>query len=184
MGFVTKRRGGETYPTSPGAAGGGAAVAALQNRNIASLSILTTPFAPSGNNIAAIIFTPKVSGVIQVSASLDLQNAAAPDTFTAELAVVPGTGLNITGGSATVGGWRVGSTVAPVVGGALGSPVLLLTASWDAADDEEFSLLMFGLTSPPLPVGVPVAIAVILGQSGANALSLLAFTNISVYELP
>ena len=179
--FVIGRgnRGRETYPSPPNAATG-----ALRNRNIAGDVVLTVPFTPSNSVVAAILFTPKVSGVIQVSASLGLLNGATPDIYAADTFIVPGTGLSVTGGEVTVNGWVVGSNTPPVLGGVLGSNALTLVSVASVAGGALGALLTFGM-SQPLPIGVPVIVAVVMGETGGgHALAALAATNLSVLELP
>ena len=185
-GFVIGRgrNGRETYPTSAGAGGsGGSAVTALQNRNVAADTALVAPFTPSGGVLAAVLFTPKVSGVIQIAASLAAVNSSgSADVDVAELAIQQGTGLNVTGGATTVNGWHMGSTVAPTVTGVFGAtPLILEDLANTVGSGDSGTFLMFGV-STPLPVGVPVVIALTL--NGSKSLSQLTITNLSVYELP
>ena len=171
---------GETYPSPPNAATG-----ALRNRNVAGIVALVTPFTPSGGIIAAILFTPKVSGAIQVSATIGMTNGATPDIYTTIAYVVPGTGLSVTGGASTINGWVVGSTVPPLIGGVTGVPVPISSASSAIAGGEIGTLLPFGISEPPLQVGVPVVIFMDLSETGGgNALADLGFINLSVLELP
>jgi hypothetical protein len=171
-----------TYPE--GSAAAGAAVAALRNRNIADTTILTVPFTPANSLIAAILFTPKVSGVLQLSSNLLLQNGAGADTYALAMEIIPGTGLSVSGGETTSNGWVIGSGTPPVIGGTIGSPVIGVEALTALAGNADGSLTPSGF-SQPLPIGVPVVIAVVLTEvAGGNALVQLAFTNLSVMELP
>ena len=169
---------GETYPGAQSAATG-----ALRNRKVADATLLVAPFTPSGNFVAATLFTPKVSGVIQVSAGISLVNGATPDDYAAVALVVPGTGLSVTGGSTTVDGWVMGSTVPPVVGGLLGTPSPIGEAVAAVAGNATGTLLCFGISSP-LQVGIPVVITVSLNSVGGSALTTIAIVNLSVLELP
>lgn len=173
------------YP-SGSAAAAGAAVAALRNRNIAAPTTLAAPFTPSGGSlIAAILFTPRVSGVLQVSGNFLIQNGANGDTYAVAMEVDPGTGLTVTGGSDTSDGWVMGSTVPPVVGGAVGSPILAIEDLVTLATSQSGTLTVFGISTPPQPIGVPLVVTVILGETGgSHALDQIAITNLSVMELP
>lgn len=176
------RRSSEIYPET--APGGGAATAALRNRNVADETVLTAPFTPTNSLIAAILFTPKVSGVVQISSNLLLQNGTGADTYALAMEILPGTGLSISGGEATSNGWVMGSATPPVVGGTTGAPVLGIETLTALAGNASGSLAPFGL-SQPLPIGVPVVIIAILAEvAGGNALAQLAIANLSVMELP
>jgi hypothetical protein len=173
---------GETYPSPPNAA-----TVALRNRNVAGVVALVAPFTPSasGGIIAAILFTPKVSGVVQVSATLAMTNGATPDDYTTIAYVVPGTGLSVTGGASTINGWVVGSTVPPLIGGVTGAPMIIGSAIAAIAGGASGTLLTFGISQPLLPVGVPVVIFILLAEvGGGHALADLGFINLSVLELP
>jgi hypothetical protein len=170
----------EAYPSPPNAATG-----ALRNRNVAGSVALVAPFTPSGGIIAAILFTPKISGVVQVSATIGMTNGVTPDIYTTIAYVVPGTGLSVTGGASTINGWVVGSTVPPLIGGVTGVPVPISSAVAAIAGGASGTLLPFGISQPLLPVGVPVVIFMDLSETGGgNALADLGFVNLSVLELP
>lgn len=177
------RYAGEVYPEGTAGAAG-AATAALRNRNVAIPGALTAPFTPNNSIIAAALFTPRVSGIVQVSASVVVQNDVVGETYAFVLAVTPGTGLTVTGGEATVDGWVVGSNTSPVVGGVTGTPVLGIEDFAVLISGEARQLVAFGI-SDPLPVGVPAVISVTLGQvGGGHALAQIAILNLSVMELP
>lgn len=180
---TTGRRSQNVYPD--GLAAAAAAAIALRNRNVAGSNTLVTPFTPSNSLIAACLFTPKVSGVIQVSGALLLQNGAVADTYTSIMEVIPGTGLSVSGGAVTDNGWVIGSTVPPVVGGVTGVPVLAIESLTALAGNAPGSLSAFGIGSSPQPLGVPVVITFLLAQvGGGHSLAQLDFTNLSVLELP
>lgn len=174
-----------TYPSPPNAS-----AIALQNRNVAEVTSLGSPFIPatSPNSvlIAAILFTPRVSGVVQVTALLTLANGAAPETYAMAVQIATGTGLSVTGGEVTSNGWVIGSLVPPVIGGAgiaivqgLGSVAQAVAASGSG------DLAIASAISQPLPVGVPFIIEVVLTElGGGNSIDQLAFTSLSVIELP
>lgn len=176
-----------TYPENSG----GGAVGALRNRNVAaSPQVLTAPFTPgligSPSLIAAIIFTPRVSGVIQVGASLDIQNGATADTYGMSAIIFNGTGLTVSGGENSSNDWFSGSNTPPVVGGAgiVQGPIIGVAIEALAINGQG-SLAVSGI-SQPLPVGVPVAIEVFLTEvGGGNPLAgPIAFFSLSVLELP
>ena len=179
----------ETYPTSSQ----NAATVALRNRNVsapASMTAFTPATQPSLSLVAALLYTPKVSGVIQVSAILDLTNGVAPDTYVMLAFVATGTGLSVSGGESSSNGWFVGSP-APgtpiVVGGAgivlsqlLGEDIATLAALEAGTLD-----VTAAISSSPLAVGVPVVIEVLIVEvGGGNALAAIAFTSLSILELP
>lgn len=181
--YVTKRRGGEAYPD--GVAGGVAAAAAFRNRNIAALTVLSAPFTPAGtSNIAAVLFTPKVSGILQISAMILLENGVAADTYALIAEILPGTNLTVSGGEATSGGWVMGTNTPPTIGGTP-SPTTFALEGIDALAVSDFgSLLVFGY-SPPQPIGVSLIVAVNLGEVGSgHALASVDVANLSVLELP
>ena len=174
----------ETYPGAQSSS-----VGALRNRNVAtpySLVGFTPATNPSTSLIAALLFTPKVSGVIMASALLDLVNGATGDTYGMAVAVYSGTDLSVSGGATTSNGWVIGSTVPPVIGGTgvtleglLGSSVEALAAS------AQGDLAVAAAISQPLPVGVPVVIGVLIDElGGGHALTNLSFTSLSALELP
>ena len=183
MAYRIGRKGGETYPEgSAGAAG--AASAALRNRNVVGSTALTVPFTPSNSLIAAILFTPRVSGVLQVSMDLLVQNGAGADDFIAVIEAVPGTGLNVSGGETTTNGWVMGSTTPPVIGGVTGTPSLVLEGFNSLGANANGSFNLYGITNP-MTVGEPMVVLVVLTESGGgNALAQLVIANLSVVELP
>lgn len=151
--------------------------------------MLTTPFTPgvgAGSLVAATLFTPRVSGVIQVTATLAVINGATPDTYGLATTIFSGTGLTVSGGEALNNGWVLGSNTPPVVGGAgvafdqlVGEAILALAASGQG------TLSAAAAISQPLPVGVPVAVEVALIElGGGNPVATLAFVSLSVLELP
>lgn len=178
------RRAREAYP--PNLAATGAATAALRNRNVAAPTTLASPFTPGGSSlIAAVVFTPRVSGILQLSATLALQNGVDPDTYGMVMETAEYTGLTVTGGSATSDGWVMGTTVPPVIGG------VFVTSSPINQDERAVGanalsdLTAFGITAAPaLPLGVPVAIVVLISGPGAHALAQVGFANLAVMELP
>jgi len=180
------RRAREAYPATGGAAA--ATTSALQNRNVALPGALAVPFTPANGVLAAILFTPRVSGVIQVAASVLAENGTDAETYLMGVEVLPGTGLSVTDGDMTIDGWVVGTTSAPVVGGTPGSPVMVLEdISAPLLSGASGGLSVFGISDnvSRLPLGVPVVIVVVLGEAGSgHALAQLAVTNLSVMELP
>jgi hypothetical protein len=179
------RYAGETYPD--GLPSAGAAAAALRNRNVAAPTALSAPFTPPGGGsiIAAVLFTPRVSGVLQVSTNVLLENGSDADTYATVTLIIPGTNLTVTGGEATSDGWVMGTTTPPVIGGTPASPIFTLE-SLDAIAGNAFgSLLAFGISTPALPLGVPVAIVLELAETGSgHALAQVDIGNLSVMELP
>jgi hypothetical protein len=183
---VIRRRGSEAYPI--GLAAVGAATAALRNRNVAAGPIsLNAPFTPSdsgfGSIIAAILFTPRVSGVLQVSSTFQLANGVDAEAYAVAMQVFTGTGLSVTGGEATSNGWVVGSTTPPIVGGAgavtdlPGADVVTLAGGGNGA------LVTFGITQPQA-VGTPLVLQLGLAQNDSHALAGIAAFCLSVLELP
>lgn len=175
----------ETYPSAPG----GSAVNALRNRNVSAPESLTVPFtpatSPSVSIIAALLYTPRVSGVILATALLDITNGATGDTYGLSLAVFSGTGLSVTGGAVTSNGWVLGSTVPPVVGGAGVALEGLLGSSTDTLGaNAQGTLAVAAAISQPLPVGVPVVIEAIIDSLAGHPLAAIAFTSLSILELP
>jgi hypothetical protein len=179
------RRAGETYPSPPNAALG-----ASRNRNVAvptSLTSFTPATTPSVSLIAALLYTPRVSGVIQATALLDLINGAAPETYAMAIAVATGTNLSVTGGESTSDGWVIGSTTPPVIGGTgvailgeLGTSVVALAAAGSQGD----LAVAAAIFSQSLQIGVPVVIEVLITElGGGNALAGIAFTSLSAIEL-
>ena len=179
---IAGQRRGETYPGPKNSASG-----ALQNRNVAGVTVLAVPFTPSvspGSILAAILFTPKVSGVLQIAASLALANDVTGDTYALGAEIFTGTGLTVTGGAVTTNGWVMGSTVPPVIGGASVFNQLVGEAAETVVASGQASLNLFGI-SQPVPVGVPVVILVALTEvGGGHAVTSLDFINLSVIELP
>jgi hypothetical protein len=103
------------------------------------------------------------------------------------MTIDPGTDLAVTGGAATSDGWVMGSTVPPVVGGTPGTTQLALQSNSEAlANGESAVLSVFGISpAPPLPLGVPAVVQVLIAQAGGgHALAALAFLNLTVLELP
>jgi len=188
MSHLIGRRGHsrETYPGSPG----GASVGALRNRNVASPTGLVGPFTPattpSFSLVAAILYTPQVSGVVMVTALLDIGNGGTPETYGMAVAVATGTNLSVTGGASTSNGWVIGSTVPPVVGGSgITLPQDLGISTEALAAGAVGDLAVAAAISQPLPVGVPVVIEILLNEAGGgHALASLAFTSLSILELP
>jgi hypothetical protein len=168
---------------------GGAAAGALRNRNVAttlSFPAFTPATSPSTSLVAALLFTPRVSGVIMATALLGLVNGAAPETYGLVVGIATGTGLSVTGGSSASNGWIVGSTVPILIGGTptltqvFGESAVALAASGQG------SLNVAAAISQPLPVGVPVVIEVLLTEiGGGHALSgQSVFSSLSALELP
>lgn len=178
------RRAREAYPPTGGSAG--AATAAMRNRNVAGATSLSAPFTPSSSSpIAAILFTPRVSGVLQVSASIAMTNGATGDTYEMVAVVLPGTGLSASGGEVTSDGWVMGSNTPPVVGGTPGAPVLAVADITSLTSGQDGALNVFGISTPPLPLGVPVIILVeLIEVGGGHALNTITIANLSVMELP
>ena len=176
----------EVYPSPPNAAS-----VAAKNRNVAAPPIfLVSPFTPvvgpAGSLLAAILFTPKVSGVIQVTAELLVTDGATGETFTAAAKIIAGTNLTLTGGATTNNGWTLGSTVPPVVGGTgLTTAQVLGLGEKVFAANEISSLAIAAAVSQPLPLGVPVAVEISLASlSGLNPVSGIGVTSLSIMELP
>lgn len=182
--YLIRRRGSETY--SPGISAN-AATAALRNRNVLAGPItLDAPFTPSdlGSIVAAILFTPRVSGVLQVSSTLQLVNGANAEIYAVAMQVFTGTGLSVTGGEATSNGWVVGSTTPPVVGGV---GVVTAIPGADVANlssGETEALITFGITQPQT-IGTPLVVQLGLSETGpANPLAGIAVLCASILELP
>lgn len=177
------RRSSEIYPE--GAPGGSAATAALRNRNVALIGSLTAPFTPNNSLIAAVLFTPRVSGVVQVSANVLLQNGGTGDTYLIVLGAQPGTGLTLTGGEITVDDWVAGTNTPPVLGStSLGTPVLAVQDYVPLLASAVGALSAFGI-SDPLPLGIPSLVVLSLTEvGGAHALAQVNIPNLSVMELP
>ena len=180
----------ETYPSTGGSAG--AAVSALRNRNVSVVpQVLSAPFSPgvdAGTNVAAILFTPKVSGVIQVLAQLSLLNGAVGDTYAGSLQADIGTSLTVVAGagSLTSNGWIMGSVAPiapPVIGGTILSTQLFASSgvALIAAENGDVSL---SAISQPLPIGVPSVIRVALDAAGGNSLAAIDIASLSILELP
>lgn len=175
----------ETYPEPRG----GSASAAASNRNVSVPTTVTETFepatGPSGSIVAATLYTPKVSGNIQVSTNLLLTNGATLDTYQSTAVVFSGTDLSVSGGSETSDGWVMGLNTPPVVGGALTSGVELGVAAEAIDSGQQGVLSTFGMTPSPLPLGVPVVIEVVMAEvGGGNDLSGVVFVQLSVVEQP
>lgn len=178
-------RKGETYPETGGRAG---AAGALLNRNVAALPFaLNSPFTPDsggfGSLVAAIVFTPKVSGVIQVATSLDLVNGSDAEIYSLAVGLSTGTGLTVSGGENTSNGWVMGSTTPPVVGGTSALAQLLGVDIAAIGSGAPGALSTFGI-SQPTTVGTPVLITVTIAQTATHALAGIAAFGLSVVELP
>jgi hypothetical protein len=121
-----------------------------------------------------------------VTALLELINGATPETYGLEILIVSGTGLTVTGGEVTSNGWVIGSNTPPVVGGVISGTQLIGAATSTLATNEQGTLSVSGAISQPLlPIGAPVVIKVVLLDIGGVAvLNALAFTSLSVLELP
>lgn len=192
MSFVTGhgRYARATYPSTGGAAA--AATAALRNRNVSVVPAgLTAPFTPVSGAIpsllAAILFTPKISGVIQATAILSIVNGATPEPYALEMSIDTGTGLSVTGGESSSNGWVVGSNTPPVVGGSgIVSPEQILgICSIELLANGQGTVSVASAISQPVPVGVPVVVKVAIGStSGTSPLTTLLFSSLSVLELP
>ncbi len=185
-------RGRYIYGTYPSPSNSSAS--ALQNRNVAIPTVMTAPFTPAvppGSILAAILYTPRVSGVVQVTAMLDLINGATPEAYALVAEIVTGTGLTVTGGETGTptfspsNGWVIGSSPnPPVVGGVVTDTNILGAATITLAANENGSLTVSAI-SQPLPVGVPVVIKFVLEDTGGVAdLTTLEFTSLSILELP
>lgn len=176
----------EVYPD--GLAAAGAATAALRNRNIAGARALT-PYTPStgGDFIAAVLFTPKVSGVLQISAEIAVQNGGVADVYTMSSVIVNGTGLSVSGGEATIDGWHIGTSPFPTIGGVLGAIALSVGDILTLVGGQNATASAFGISpqTSPLPLGVPVLVGTILAESVAgHSLAQIAIVNLTVLELP
>ena len=179
------RYGRETYPEP----GGGSAVAAAGNRNVSVLTTIAETFAPGtapdGSLVAAILYTPKVSGNIQVATNLSLSNGATLDTYQSTAVAIVGTGLSVSGGSETSDGWVMGLNTPPIVGGTPSSGVELGVASEAIASGQQGALSTFGMTPTPLALGVPVVIEVFMAETGGgHDLDSVIFIQLSVVEQP
>jgi len=140
---------------------------------------------PNYDIVAAILYTPKVSGVVQVNALLDLQNGATPETYGLVATVYDGPGLTVTGGASTSNGWVIGSTVPPIIGGTPNVNQILGGAQVALGANALGNLSITGVISQPLPVGVPVVIEILLNQiGGGHPLAAELFTSLSILELP
>lgn len=173
------------YPGTGGAAG--AATAAFRNRNVAQTTVLTVPFVPEtvGSLIAGVLFTPRVSGIIQVAATVLLKNGAVADTYALVAFVLPGLSLTMTGGEVTSDGWVMGSNTPPVLGGTPGTSALNIEDLTTLGTDENGSLSVFGISAPLSTDDAPVAVVIELAQvGGTHQVALLGIANLSVMELP
>ena len=174
----------EAYPV----AGASSAVSALQNRNISGPHSLTVPYTPAtttpATQFAAVLFTPRVSGVIQVSVGLAVVNGATADTYAVLVSTLSGTGLTVTGGETTDDGWVMGTNTPPVIGG-VSAPDQLLGEIFEAvAITGSQSFVSFGI-SKPFPVGVPIVVQAGMAEAGAaHDLTGFLITGLSVVELP
>lgn len=179
----------ETYPVG---ASVDAAASALRNRNVLAVpQLLVTPFSPAigGSLIAAILFTPQVSGVVEVTAALALTNGGAAETYELQVAVETGTGLVVAGGAGSPpsgNGWIVGSTAPPTVTGATGpTPSQILGEDLRAlAVGAAGSLIVASAISQPVPVGVPVVIEIVLSAAANHSLAAISVASLSILELP
>lgn len=175
----------ETYPQSSA----GSAQAASRNRNVsvpATVSETFTPATgPSGSLIAAISFTPKVSGFIRVSTNIAFTNGAGADVFETTAVAVTGTNLSVSGGSETSNGWVLGLNTPPVIGGTPASGVEMGVAGQAVAATDQGVLLTFGTNSSPFEIGVPIVIELIMAQSnGGHSIAGVQFIQLSVVEEP
>lgn len=172
----------ESYPERvPG-------LGAFQDRALAPVQNLggfTPATNPSASLIAATLVTPKASGIFMVLGSSDLINGAGADIYGLVVHAFTGPGLTVSGGSVTVDGWTMGTTVPPVIGGTPTpqlSPMSLATQSIGAAGAA--NLAIAGFNTVPLPLGVPSVIEVLLGEiGGGNALATVGL-QIGIIELP
>jgi hypothetical protein len=155
------------------------------NRNVAGLHTLNAPFTPSSSLIAAIAFTPRVSGIVQVSGNLILTNGGNAETYIGALGAETYTGLTVTGGEVTDDDWVMGTTTPPVLGGVIGASMLALESVAKLGVSESGSMTFFGITPLALPIGTPSLIALLLSQTGGgHALAGVGVANLSVVELP
>lgn len=175
----------EAYPSPPSAG------SALRNRNVAAVPrTMSGPFTPAGGPgfsvIAAILFTPKTSGVIDVTALLNVINGASPDTYGMAVEIVTGTSLSVSGGESASDGWVVGSNTPPVVGGVgLATAQFLGISSKTTAANAQTDLNVAAAVSQPVSVGVPVVVQVVLSEvGGGNPIAELVFSSMSILELP
>jgi hypothetical protein len=129
---------------------------------ISSLPAYTTPSSGAGtpNPVAAIVVTPKKTGLFLVLANIIVQNGATADTFLAAVLTGVGTGLTVTGGSTFAGGWTLGTSVPVVV-----TPTPTLQFPGGAAEltipaNGIGTLSMSGVNPVPLALGVPAVIEV------------------------
>jgi hypothetical protein len=180
MGNLAGFRKGEAYPST-----GANAAGALANRNAAGVQTLDAPFTPNNSLIAALAFTPRSSGIVQVSGNLILTNGADADTYVGILGAQDYTSLVVAGGSVTDNGWVMGTTTPPTVGGTPGTSILTLESFSKLGSGESGSLTFFGISSSALTIGVPSLIALLLTQiGGGHALAGIGIANLSVLELP
>lgn len=179
-------RKGETYP--PTAASG--ASASLLNRNVSGPHSLTAPYTPPQSTptdpFAAILFTPRVSGVIQVAVALSVVNGSDADVYGVLVNILNGTGLSVTGGEFTDDGWVLGTTAGtpPVIGGTTAPGQLLGEVFESIAAGEAQSFLSFSISKPEL-VGTPIIIQASMAETGTgHAIAGFLVTGLSVVELP
>lgn len=147
---------------------------------------LTAPFTPSNSLVAAALFTPRVSGILQVSGTLLVQNGGNADNYAMIMSVNSGTGLSVSGGESTSDGWVMGSATPPVVGGST-TGVVTFEGFTSLAASAFGDLSVFGVMPPDLaqPIGVPLLIGMLLTEVGSgHALATLAVGNLVVMELP
>ena len=174
----------EVYPESKLGAG------ALFNRNVTAMVQLggvTPPTNPVGAPpLAALLFTPKVSGLIQVAMSINILNGANPESYGLGVRVLTGTGLSVTGGSVTDDGWVMGvPPSAPVIGGLPVPTQLLGEFNVNLLANQSGSLATFGVSPTPLPIGQPCVISGTLVEvAGGNPLASVTVIQLSAVEVP
>ncbi len=187
MGFILGRgrNARETYPTAQEMSGG-AAAAALRNRNVSGPHSLTTPYTPAQNNpaspFAAVLFTPRVSGVLQVGVALSVVNGSDADVYGVLVNILNGTGLSVTGGEVTDDGWVLGTNTPPTIGGVTAPGQLLGEVFESILAGAPQSFLSFDISKP---VNTPIIIQAGIAEVGTgHALAGFLVTGLSVVELP
>ena len=175
----------------PVASGGRASVAAA-NRNVSDphsdAQVFTPATAPAVSLVAAVLFVPKVSGILRVSTSLAISNGAVADTFQTTAIIAEGTNLSVSGGAVSSNGWVMGGATPPVFGGTVtGAVPLGAGAAAIAANPGQGVLVTYG-TNPngmALPLFVPVVVELFMAElGGGNAIDSLNFLQLSVVEEP
>ena len=169
----------ETYATRAQTQG-------AQNLTIGAPPIVAfnAPFVPGSPSIfAAKLYTPKSSGLIQVSGSVGLVNDVNAETFAFGIIANFGTGLSVSGGSVTQNGWVFGTSTPPVIGGVQSGAQIITAAGGSVAASGQLVSAFIGISNPALPVGVPVVLAVEWNSVWGHGVTGVSMLSISAQEL-